>query len=148
MESSKGFTQNKKITTQWQLPLAFQDHKSVLMHRLIYQLSQARDSLRRVAKIRLVNTSDCGKSPSGFNLDPPRSAARHLTSRHDLNNLNPVWYIDSDPLATTDTHGSTSDTYGRWNIASQRESWQLRTTRLRHPTDGRHDDDDTERDDT
>ena len=40
-------------------------------------------------------------------------------------------------------YGSTSDTYGRWNIASQRGSWQLRTTRSRHRTDGRHDDDDT-----
>ena len=54
----------------------------------------------------------------------------------------------ADSTATTDTHGSTSDTYGRWNIASQRESWQLRTTRVRHPTDGRHDDVDTQRDDT
>ena len=35
------------------------------------------------------------------------------------------------------------DTYGRWNSASQRESWPLRTTSLRHPTDGRLDDDDT-----
>ena len=54
----------------------------------------------------------------------------------------------ADSTATTDTHGSTSDTYGRWNIASQRGSWQLRTTRVRHPTDGRHDDVDTKRDDT
>ena len=59
-----------------------------------------------------------------------------------------MWYIDSDSAATTDTHGSTSDTYGCWNIASQRGSWQLRTTRVRHPTDGRHDDGDTECDDT
>ena len=34
----------------------------------------------------------------------------------------------ADSTATTDTHGSTSDTYGRWNIASQRGSWQLRET--------------------
>ena len=61
---------------------------------------------------------------------------------------NGVWYIDSDSTATTDTHGSTLDTYGRWNTASERGSWQVRTTRLRHPNDGRHDDDDTERDDT
>ena len=54
----------------------------------------------------------------------------------------------ADSTATTDTHGSTSDTYGRWNIASQRGSWQLRTTRVRHPTDGRHDDVHTKRDDT
>ena len=54
----------------------------------------------------------------------------------------------ADSTATTDTHGSTSDTYGRWNIASQRGSWQLRTTRVRYPTDGRHDDVDTKRDDT
>ena len=59
-----------------------------------------------------------------------------------------LWYIDPDSTATTDTHGSTSDTYGRWNIASQRGSWQLRTRRLRHPTNGRHDDDDSELDDT
>ena len=54
----------------------------------------------------------------------------------------------ADSTATTDTHGSTSDTYGRWNIASQRGSWQLRTTRVRHPTDDRHDDDDNGRDGT
>ena len=76
-------------------PLYLQDQKSVVMHRLIYKWSQARGTLRRVAKIRLVNTSDGGKSPSGFSLDPPKSAARHLTSRHDLNNLNPVSGIRS-----------------------------------------------------
>ena len=71
-------------------PLCLQEQKSVVMHRLIYKWSQARGSLRRVAKIRLLDTSDGGKSPSGFGLDPPHRAARHLTSRHDLNNLNPV----------------------------------------------------------
>ena len=76
-------------------PLYTQDQKSVVMHRLIYQWYQARGSLRRVAKIRPVDTSDGGKSPSGFSLDPPYSAARHLTSRHDLNNLNPVSGIRS-----------------------------------------------------
>ena len=54
----------------------------------------------------------------------------------------------ADSTATTDTHGSTSETYGRWNIASQRGSWQLRTTRVRHPTDDRHNDDDNGRDGT
>ena len=54
----------------------------------------------------------------------------------------------ADSTATTDTPGSTSDTYGRWNIASQRGSLQPRTTRVRYPTDGRHDDVDTKRDDT
>ena len=43
----------------------------------------------RVAKKRLVDTSDGGKFPSGFSLDPPRSAGRHLTTRYDLNSLNP-----------------------------------------------------------
>ena len=43
-------------------------------------------------------------------------------------------------------HGSTSDTYGRWNIASQRGSRQPRTTSLRLALEGRHDDDDTEYD--
>ena len=62
----------------------------MIMHRLIYQWSPARGSLSRVAKFRLLDTSDGEKSPAGFNLDPPRSSARHLTSLHDLNNLNPV----------------------------------------------------------
>ena len=68
--------------------------------------------------------------------------------RSPMRSASTLWYIDSDSTATTDTQGSTSDTYGRWNIASQRGSWQLRTTRVRHSTDGRHDDDDAERDDT
>ena len=76
-------------------PPCLQNQKSVVMHRLIYQWSQARGSLRRVPKIRLVDTSDGGKSPSGFSLDPPHSAARHLTSRHDLNHINPVSGIKS-----------------------------------------------------
>ena len=76
-------------------PLYLQDQESVVMHRLIYEWSQARGSPRRVAKIRLVDTSDGGKSPSGFSLEPPHSAARHLTSQHDLNNLNPVSGISS-----------------------------------------------------
>ena len=33
-----------------------------------------------------------------------------------------LWYTDSDLSASTDTHGSTSDTYERWNLASQRGS--------------------------
>ena len=63
---------------------------SVAMHRLLYQFSQASGVLRRVPKIRVVDTSDGGKSPSGSDLDAQFSAARHLTSRNDLNNLNPV----------------------------------------------------------
>ena len=39
------------------------------------------------------------------------------------------------------------DTYGRWNSVSQRGSWQLRTARLRPPTDGRHQDDNSTTDD-
>ena len=72
------------------------------MHRLLYKWSQARGSLRRVARIRLLDTSDGGKSRSGFSLDPPHNAARNLTSRHDLNNLTPVSGVRSsyfsDPL--------------------------------------------------
>ena len=71
-------------------PPCLQNQKSVVMHRLIYKWSQARGSLRLVPKIRLVDISIGEKSPSGFSLDPPHSAARHLTPRHDLNNLNPV----------------------------------------------------------
>ena len=76
-------------------PLYLQDQEWVIMHRLIYKWSQARGSLRLVPKIRLVDTSDGEKSPSGFSLDPPHSAALQLTSRHDLNNLNPVSGIRS-----------------------------------------------------
>ena len=76
-------------------PLYLQDQESVVMHRLIYHWSQARGSLRRVAKIRLVDTSDVGKSPSDFSLNPPHSPVRHLTSRHGLNNLNPDSVIRS-----------------------------------------------------
>ena len=71
-------------------PPCLQNQTSVVMRRLIYQWSQTRGSLRRIAKTRLVDNSDGGKSPSGFRLDPPRSAAGHLTLRLDLNNLNPV----------------------------------------------------------
>ena len=50
-------------------------------------------------------------------------------------------------LTDLTNYGSTSDMDGRWNIASRRGFWQLRTTRLRHTTDGRHDDGDTDCDD-
>ena len=74
-----------------------------------------------------------------------------IASDRDLKFTSKFWDCGvsiSGCTATTDTHGSMSDTYGRWNIASQRGSWQLRTTQVRHPTDGRHDDVDTKRDDT
>ena len=39
------------------------------MHRVIYLVPQAWGSLRRVAKIGLVDTSNGEKSPSGFRLN-------------------------------------------------------------------------------
>ena len=56
-------------------PLYLQDEKSVVMHRLIYKWSQARGSLRRVAKIRLVDTSD------GGNLRRVSASTHHIAPR-------------------------------------------------------------------
>ena len=73
----------------------------------------------------------------GFKIPLGHKIRGELLDKHyadTVSQVKTVWYIDPDSTATTDTHGSTSDTYGRWNIASRRGSWQLRTTRLRHPT--------------
>ena len=98
----QGLYSEQKDNNSMGTPPCLQDQKSVVMHRLIYKWSHARGSLSWVAKIRLLDTSDGGKSPSGFSLDPPHNAARNLTSRHDLNNLNPVSGVRSsyfsDPL--------------------------------------------------
>ena len=58
-------------------------------------IPMARGSPGRIAKIRLVDTNDGGKSPSDFRLDLPHSAARHIASQHNLNNLNPVSGVSS-----------------------------------------------------
>ena len=67
-----------------------QDQKLLVMHRLVYHYAYARGLRRQVAKIRLLDTGDGSKYPFRFSPDRPRSTARHLTSRHDLNSLNLV----------------------------------------------------------
>ena len=91
----QGLYSERKDTTQWELPSTFRTRSRRSFSDLYTNSPRLGDRLGGSRKIRLLDTTNGEKSPSGLSLDPPHSAARHLTSRHDLNNLNPVSGIGS-----------------------------------------------------